>query len=191
MKLQIQRVWDGPPTVFLYQDYRNYLRDFIAYWRAADPNFSIRRLADRAGLRSPRLLMRILQGRRRISRWVLPKVLRGLRLNEQEGRHFKLMVEYTHARGEAKSNARGNLVASRAEWKLRGETRHPMSSIAYDAVIAERDMPKFQELLQEFQRKVEQECRTVPRAAHSYSVNIQAAPFLEMESDAAASSRAG
>ena len=78
------------PNVFKYHDYRVYLKDWIESRKSVDSKFSLRKLAQTAGL-TPGYLSMVLSGERVLSGKSLAKILPELQLNKTERSFFEAM----------------------------------------------------------------------------------------------------
>ncbi len=85
---------DWRPDIFEFHDYRRYLAAYYAAAKAHIPGFSHRRFADRAGYRSPVALLRVVDGRRRLTERGVEGFARAMELDEHEADHFRLLVEW-------------------------------------------------------------------------------------------------
>jgi uncharacterized protein (TIGR02147 family) len=91
-------------SIYAYIDYRKFLIDTIAEKKLASPGFSCRQLAGRLGI-SAATLVRILGGKRNVSKKLLPKFIDYFKLRERAAEYFSLLVEFAHVKGAEKRNA--------------------------------------------------------------------------------------
>ena len=84
-----------------YQDYRKYMLDYFD-WRKRSSAFSWREFSKIAGFSSPSYLKLVCDGKSSLSRVGVPLVAAAMGLNEFECEYFKLMVEFTNAKGDDK-----------------------------------------------------------------------------------------
>jgi uncharacterized protein (TIGR02147 family) len=84
-------------NLYKYFDYRKLLDDYYRERKAMDSRFSYRFFNLRAGIKSVGLYQSLVKGEVNISSKSLPKIAKGLDLDERELEYFKLMVDYTHA----------------------------------------------------------------------------------------------
>jgi len=70
-------------SIYSYFDYRDFLRDNFAERKAHNQKYSYRAIADKIGINSATLI-RILNGKRNLSRNILPKFLQFLKLKKKE-----------------------------------------------------------------------------------------------------------
>ena len=83
-----------------YQDYRKYMLDYFD-WRKRSSAFSWREFSKIAGFSSPSYLKLVCDGKSSLSRVGVP-LAAAMGLNEFECEYFKLMVEFTNAKGDEK-----------------------------------------------------------------------------------------
>lgn len=84
-----------------YQDYRKYMLDYFD-WRKKSSAFSWREFSKIAGFSSPSYLKLVCDGKSSLSRVGIPLVAAAMGMNEFEQEYFKLMVEFTNAKGDEK-----------------------------------------------------------------------------------------
>ncbi len=87
----------GGLSLYNYIDYRQYLRDFYSAQKDKNPNFSYRSFAMKARLTSPNYLKLVMDGQRPLTDRNLPFFVRGLRLDHDEEKYFRLLVTYTES----------------------------------------------------------------------------------------------
>jgi uncharacterized protein (TIGR02147 family) len=94
------------PQILQYLDYRDLLRDYYAYRKISDSEFSQRNFAKEAGLpvSCSSLLPAIINGRRRLSPNLRIKFGKAMRLSEREYRYFDLLVQFNQAKGMTEKN---------------------------------------------------------------------------------------
>jgi uncharacterized protein (TIGR02147 family) len=78
-------------------DYRAYLAAFYEQRKAADPRFSYRYFAQKAGLSSFSLYRNIVLGYKNMTERYIPGFAKALGLDAKQEEYFRLMVAYTHA----------------------------------------------------------------------------------------------
>lgn len=86
------------PSVFAYEDYRKYLKDFYTYRKKLDPQYSYQQFSLYADITSPNYLYRVIQKDYGITKGKLSAVLKGLKLKGRDAAHFELLVKYTDSR---------------------------------------------------------------------------------------------
>lgn len=84
-------------TVFLYMDYRDFLKEWYAEAKKKHPSFSLRSFAKRAGFRSHNTLKLVMQGKRNLSTGSARQFVKGLKLERREGEYFETLVAYNQA----------------------------------------------------------------------------------------------
>jgi len=87
--------------IFGYDNFRNYLRDFIAEQKAADTAFSIRSFAHQCGFGSHSFLVHVLKGEKNLRSDSTEKLLPALNLHGREASFFRLLVLYNQAASAA------------------------------------------------------------------------------------------
>jgi len=81
-------------SVFDYLDFRRFLRDLTAEFKAKREEFTVRAFAAKAGLKSPGLLKMIIDGDRRLTPEVAEGFCRAFELAGREKDYFHLLVRY-------------------------------------------------------------------------------------------------
>jgi uncharacterized protein (TIGR02147 family) len=94
-------------TVFEYDNYRDYLRDFYVFAKAQNKKFSYRYFARVAGIGSPSFLKHVIDGERNLTEPVIQKFVHALKLTKQEADFFASLVLLN----QAKSNEEKELYA--------------------------------------------------------------------------------
>lgn len=84
-------------SIFLYTDYRAYLKDYIAFKKASNGNFSLRMFADKAGFKARDYILRVMNGERNLSQSASYKVSEVLNLSEKEIDYFINLVAFNQA----------------------------------------------------------------------------------------------
>ena len=92
------------PNIYKFIDYRKFLLEFITHKKLKNHRFSCRQLATQLGT-SPATFVRILNGKRNLSKKMLPKFIAYFKLRERASEYFGLMVELAHVKGADKKNA--------------------------------------------------------------------------------------
>lgn len=85
------------PNLFLYEDYRKYLRDWFSYMKQTKESFSYRAFSLWAGFKSPNHLLLVIKGQRNIALNSLGKYFGVLKLNQTEKKYFELLVKFNQA----------------------------------------------------------------------------------------------
>jgi uncharacterized protein (TIGR02147 family) len=102
------------PNIFLYEDYRGFLRDLYQHLKATQRGFSHRFFSQKAGFTSPNMLQLVIDGKRNVTPKTVGKFVRGLKLNQQEAEFFASLVAFNQAATpEEKSKAFQGMTKSR------------------------------------------------------------------------------
>ena len=128
--------------VFGYEDYRGYLRDRFTEMQAANPAFSQRGLARKAGIANPGFFNEVIKGRRRLSPAAALKMAHGLDMAPRETEYFSALVDYAETR-----EPRAKLTAGKRMLALKN--RHLYRSI--------NDLPAPTDGLREIMRELDRE----------------------------------
>jgi hypothetical protein len=113
---------EGMPELFLYTDYRHYLRDWVAAARIHKKGFSLRTFAARAGLGAPGYLGMVIQGKRNLGESGLERFMNGMRLMGAERLYFRNLVLSNQAETDAeKSLFEGKLALLRKSRMMKPE----------------------------------------------------------------------
>jgi uncharacterized protein (TIGR02147 family) len=84
-------------NIYSYIDYRQFLADFYAEKKKTSRAFSHRYFASKAGVRSPVLLRRVIDGKRNLSDTTILKFAKGLGLDTKETVYFRHLVKFNQA----------------------------------------------------------------------------------------------
>lgn len=95
---------DIRPDIVRYTDYRQFLRDMIAYLRETKPNFSYRWFARLAGFKSPSFLKLVADGQRNLSPASVERFAKGLDLEGRERDIFETLVLLEQASSDEARN---------------------------------------------------------------------------------------
>ncbi len=87
----------GRPSALRASSYRDYLRQWFDWKKSTNQRFSHRVFARLTGLRSPSLLLRIMQGERNLTPHTLPAVCRAMALSPVEAEAFSALVRASWA----------------------------------------------------------------------------------------------
>lgn len=85
-------------SIFSYNDYRLFIRDFCAEKRKTNPHFSYRYLSLKLGIRSPGFLSWVVQGKRSISGQLIIKIAQAFKLKTVQAEFFEHLVHYNQAK---------------------------------------------------------------------------------------------
>ncbi len=117
------------PDIYAYLDYRQFLADWFQARKAANPRFSHRAFARRAGQRSPSLLLHVVDRKRNLTATTLPGFVRALALKPDEAEHFAALVDFDQAETpEERDRAWARVRAAR---RFREAPRIEGDSLAY------------------------------------------------------------
>jgi uncharacterized protein (TIGR02147 family) len=79
-------------SVFVYENYRSYIRDTYLAKKANDKNFSYRNIARMAGFKSSSFLKLVMDGKSNLSPESIEKVSKVFKHNKAEAQYFRLLV---------------------------------------------------------------------------------------------------
>ncbi len=103
-------------SIFEYEDYRKFLRDYYEDKKGQSRSYSFRFFAKRAGLNSPNYFKLVMDGQRNLTHRNVRKFAKGLSLGERETLFFENLVFYTQAKDpEEKVFFKGNLDLARSQ----------------------------------------------------------------------------
>lgn len=92
--MQVKSVENKIVSVFNYLDYREFLKDFYEFQKGKHSGYSFRVFAMKAKLSSQNYLKLVMDGKRRITDKMLSSFIRGLGLNSEEAKYFRLIVMF-------------------------------------------------------------------------------------------------
>lgn len=114
-------------SIFEYDDYRAYLRDFYVFVKARNSKFSYRVFARIGGFRSGNILKIVMDGKINIRPETAEKFCKALGLDSEEGSFFKNLVLFNQAAtSEERSRHSRELLRSRTFRRL-----YPLSEAQY------------------------------------------------------------
>lgn len=82
-----------PPDLFQTLDHRAHLAAWFAWKKSVNPRFSHRVFARLAGVRSPSLILLVMQGKRNLTHQTAEGVARAMALDPEEREYFAALVE--------------------------------------------------------------------------------------------------
>lgn len=85
------------PNIFQYLDFKKYLREFYLYKKQSLRSYSYAAFANRAKLRTPNYLKRVIDGERPLSSENIAKFCVGLNLNPKESIYFEALVNFNQS----------------------------------------------------------------------------------------------
>lgn len=91
--------------VFIYDDYRAFLRDFFEEQKRLKAFFSHRYFTKKSGLSSPSFVLDIIKGKYNLTMKTLPRMLKGLGLRGKKARYFEYLVWFNQSREAAEKEA--------------------------------------------------------------------------------------
>src|SRR5258708_4446297 len=86
------------PSIFEYDDYRRYLRDFYLFSKKENKNFSFRFFARLMGYKTSSMLKMIMDGNRNIIPENIDKYVKILKLTKDEAHFFQNLVFLNQAK---------------------------------------------------------------------------------------------
>lgn len=114
-------------SIFEYDDYRNYLRDFYNHSKSKNKNFSYRFFARIGGFKSGNVLKVTADGKVNLSLQSIEKFCKALKFNKEESHFFKHLVLFNQAKTSEERNIHSKeLMRSRTYRKL-----YPLSELQY------------------------------------------------------------
>jgi uncharacterized protein (TIGR02147 family) len=135
------------PVVYDYLDFREFLRDWFAAKKEANPNFSHRVFARRGGQKSPSLLHHVMEGKRNLTPSTTESFVTALDLSAPEASFFGLLVELGQARSDSERNTAWERIAAtrrfREARKIEGAGFEYLSSWYYPAIRELAHRPDF------------------------------------------------
>lgn len=85
------------PNLFIYDNYRNYLKDWFSWMKETKSGFSYRAFSMWSGFKSPNHLLLVINNQRNIALASLGKYFEVLKLNQSERKYFELLVKFNQA----------------------------------------------------------------------------------------------
>lgn len=132
----------GPlPDPHAYLSYRAFLGDWFQARKAADPRFSHRLFARKAGVHSPSFLKEVIDGKRGLTSAALDGVLRALGLDREQAAFFRALVQLEQAETDADRNAAWDLIS--ASRRFREARRQDDATVRY---LSQGHYPAIREL---------------------------------------------
>lgn len=86
------------PVIYDYVDYRLFLKDFYEESKKANPFFSYKCFADRAGFKTKTFLHRVIRGERALVKSRIFQVATAMKLSKSEIEYFENLVLFTEAK---------------------------------------------------------------------------------------------
>jgi uncharacterized protein (TIGR02147 family) len=114
-------------SVFEYDNYRTFLKDYYEWSKKRNRKFSFRYFAQKAGFSSHNTLRFVIDGQRNLSNESIEKVTRALKLGKAETQFFTHLVQFNQAQTIDEREIYGKeLLRSRQYQKT-----HPLSELQY------------------------------------------------------------
>jgi uncharacterized protein (TIGR02147 family) len=88
---------DPKIDIFVYRDYRKFLRDWYDAAKKTTDSISFRTLSKRGGFKSPNFFKLVMDGERNLSEVSLDKFITALHLNKREANFFRTLVRFNQA----------------------------------------------------------------------------------------------
>jgi len=115
-------------SLFEYDNYRHFLRDFYLSAKSENKKFSVRYFSRMAGFKSSGVFNQVMSGKRNIAPHSIEKFVRALKLNSEESHFFKNLVLLNQSREAAeKQRFARELLKSRSYRKI-----HPLNSSQFN-----------------------------------------------------------
>lgn len=89
------------PTIFEYENYRSFLKDYVAYSKNKHPQFSYRYIAQKAGFTSPNFLKLVIDGKRNLSPKSLLQFAKAFKFSNSETEFFESLVHFNQSQEES------------------------------------------------------------------------------------------
>lgn len=87
----------NPLNIYLYTDYRVYLKDFYSWKKQVTPGFSYRVFSRRAEVKAPNFLQWLIEGKRNLAIGTIPRVCVALGLCGQDMDYFQNLVLFNQS----------------------------------------------------------------------------------------------
>lgn len=118
----------GRKSVFEYDDFREYLKDSYESAKSQDAKYSFRFFSRIVGSKSPSFFKHVIEGQRNLTSEHVDNLIRGLKMNEEEGFFFRNLVNLNQSKTvEEKQKYISKILQSKAYRKL-----HPLSLAQYE-----------------------------------------------------------
>jgi uncharacterized protein (TIGR02147 family) len=85
-------------TIFDYQSYRDYLRDYYNEQKATKKSFSYRSFSQKAGLNTSSFLYHVIQGKKNLTKNTVVKLCAAIGLGRKESEYFEHLVFFNQAK---------------------------------------------------------------------------------------------
>ncbi|MEL6343263.1 MAG: TIGR02147 family protein [Myxococcota bacterium] len=135
------------PELFRYLNYRHFLRDWVQWRKTENRRFSYRVFARMAGLRTPSLLLHVINGDRNLTASSAEAFIQALRFTDEEAPFFRDLVELEQGvTPELRSEAFERISAVRrfrSAYRIEGEAFRCISRWYYAAIHELVSLPDF------------------------------------------------
>ena len=91
------RLDKAQPDIFLFYDYRAYLKALFEYNKAQSRRFSHRYIVTRAGFKSPNVLKNVIDGKRNLTFAAAEQFAKAFKLEGASRKYFLALVQYNQA----------------------------------------------------------------------------------------------
>jgi uncharacterized protein (TIGR02147 family) len=136
------------PDLYTYLDYRAYLRDWFSAKKNANPRFSHRLFARKAGQKSPSLLLHVVERKRNLTPQTVDAFGQAIGLSGEEADFFAALVQLDQAEDPDERNRAMEKVRAtrrfREARRLQGESFEYLSCWYYPAIRELALCPGFQ-----------------------------------------------
>ncbi|MBF0103859.1 MAG: TIGR02147 family protein [Deltaproteobacteria bacterium] len=99
-------------NIFLYSDFRSYLRDLVEALKSLRPEMTMRNLAKEIGFGSPSFVKMIIDGERKLSKTSIEKLCAYLNFKDREKKYLEYLVEFSNTSDPDKKNTLYNSIIS-------------------------------------------------------------------------------
>ena len=89
------------PSLFEYENYRSFLKDYFTFSKQQLPQFSYRYFAQKAGFRSPNFLKLVMDGKRNLSSQSIEQFSKAFKLSSIESEFFSYLVHFNQSEDDA------------------------------------------------------------------------------------------
>jgi len=128
----------APPDIYAYLDYRAYLRDWFTAKKEANPRFSHRLFARKAGQKSPSLLLHVMERERNLTPSTVDAFSAAIGLGPDESEFFAALVQLDQSEDADERNRAMEKVRAtrrfREARKIEGASFEYLSSWLFPAV---------------------------------------------------------
>jgi uncharacterized protein (TIGR02147 family) len=91
------RLVPAPPDIFLFYDYREYLKALFDFNKSQSRRFSHRYIVTRAGFKSPNVLKNVIDGKRNLTFAAAEQFAKAFKLEGAAKKYFLSLVQYNQA----------------------------------------------------------------------------------------------